>query len=648
MKKIIPIVLLILLFGSFLAPRQPAQASSALWNVLPAGLSGAITPEVQAALDALPPGESLPVVVTLRQQANLAALRQNRRINRGRQLRSTIQALQATANATQGPLKKLLDSRRAQGVVRQFSPLWIVNGFAVSATAEVIQELSRHPDVLQISLDEVQITPAELAAPEPNLAQANAPALWALGIQGQGVVVASMDSGVDVSHPDLAARWRGGANSWFDPYGQHPASPVDLSGHGTWTTGIMVGGDAGGTTIGMAPGAQWIAVKIFNDQGGSTAAAIHQGYQWLLDPDGNPATDDAPQVVNNSWSFAYPGCNLAFEPDLQALRAAGILPVFAAGNGGPSPSTSYSPANNPSAFAVGAIDGFDQLYAYSSRGPSTCGGSAGVFPDLVAPGVNIRTSGLFGGYSIDSGTSFSSPHVAGGLALLLSAFPSLSAAEQESALIQSAADLGAPGPDDVFGNGKLDLLAAYTLLASAPAPTPTDTPAPLPSDTPTPLPSDTPTPLPSDTPTPLPTSTSTPLPSATATPISLATATRTPTRTPLSTPSVLMHSGDLDGVSTLSGTRWNASVTILVHDSSERPLANATVSGKWSAGASGTGSCVTSAAGICTLSKTGIAARTASVTFSVTNITRSASTYRSASNHDPDGDSNGTSIVVTK
>src|SRR3972149_324648 len=112
-----------------------------------------------------------------------------------------------------------------------------------------------------------------------------------------------MHTGADVSHPDLVTRWRGGSNSWFDPYGQHPMTPTDLSGHGTWTMGVIVAGDAGGTSIGVAPQASWIAVKIFDDQDSSTATAIHQGFQWLLDPDGNPATPDAPDVVNNSWSF---------------------------------------------------------------------------------------------------------------------------------------------------------------------------------------------------------------------------------------------------------------------------------------------------------------------------------------------------------
>lgn len=592
MKKYIVFALILSLTASFFGAMQSAQASITAWRVLPAA-PNKIEASLGASLTALQPGDMTTVIVTLRQQADLSRVGG---AGRAARLRNVIRALQATANATQGPLKNLLDTRRNQGLVQSYDSMWDFNGFSVTATSDVINELAGHPDVLTISADTISIVPTTLATPEPNVSLVNAPALWDRGFYGQGVVVANMDSGVDVSHPDLSTRWRGGSNSWFDPYGQHPATPVDLSGHGTWTMGIMLGGDAGGTTVGVAPGAQWIAVKIFNDQGSSTATAIHQGFQWLLDPDGNPNTADAPQVVNNSWSYANPGCYLDFELDLQALRAAGILPVFAAGNGGPGNNTSYSPANNPSAFAVGAIDNNSQIYAYSSRGPSTCGGSTGPFPEVVAPGVNIRTTDLLGGYYTNSGTSFAAPHVAGGLALLLSAYPNLTAASQESALINSAVDLGAAGPDDTYGYGRLDLLAAFNWLATAPPPTPTPP----------------------------------------------------PTATPTPAPATTMHIGDLDGSSAPSGNKWNATVTIYVHDANEGLIAGATVYGKWTNGASGTASCVTNSSGVCQIAKTGINAKTASVTFTVTNLTHTTLTYNSSANHDPDGDSNGATLVIPK
>jgi serine protease AprX len=601
-KKIWSVLLIGVLFVSVLSEWQWVQASpSSLYTVN--NKLTAIDQRVQSNLRILPAREKLTVIVILRQQADLSRVTGVENVQR---LPGVIRALEGTANATQGPLKNLLIQRQSQGLVAQFKSLWIINGFSVTATSDVIDELAHYPDVLSIAPDDIRIVPADLGAPEANISLISAPDLWNMGLYGQGVVVANMDTGVDVSHPDLSSRWRGGSNSWFDPFGQHPATPTDLNGHGTWTMGIMVGGDAGGTTVGVAPAAQWIAVRIFNDQGGSTVTAIHQGYQWLLDPDGNPNSTDAPQVVNNSWAYANPGCYLDFEPDLQALRAAGILPVFAAGNGGPYPNTSYSPANNPSAFAVGATNNNDQIYAYSSRGPSTCGGSTGPFPEMVAPGVNIRTTDLLGGYYSDSGTSFAAPHVAGGLALLLSSNPNLSVADQESALTQSAVDLGAVGPDDVYGFGRLNLLAAFNWLDTA--------------------------------------ATATPLP-----PTATSTSTPTPTTTSTSIPATTLHIGDLDGSSTLSGSKWSATVTIYVHDANENLVPNATVYGVWSVKSQGKIFCVTNQDGYCQITFTGLNTRTSSIAFRVSRVDHTTLTYLSSSNHDADlTDSNGTTIIISK
>jgi len=138
-------------------------------------------------------------------------------------------------------------------------------------------------------------------------------------------------------------------------------------------------------------------------------------------------------------------------------------------------------------------------------------------------------------------------------------------------------------------------------------------------------------------PTPTPTSTSTPTPGPTSTP------------TPTPEPGAPMHVGDLDATtSTSNGGKWNATVTITVHDSGDLPLANATVNGSWSAGANGSGSCVTNGSGQCAITKNNINKNSSSATFSVTDVTASSYTYIAGDNHDPDGDSNGTAIIVTK
>nr|MDJ0785134.1 S8 family serine peptidase [Desulfosarcinaceae bacterium] len=297
-----------------------------------------------------------------------------------------------------------------------------------------------------------------------------APALWAMGYTGEGVVVASMDSGVDVTHPDLTASWRGGANSWFDAFDTTTTVPRDGDGHGTATMSLIVGGNAGGTYIGVAPGARWIAAKVFDDNRQATTTTLHEGFQWLLDPDGDPDTHDAPDMVNNSWVIErVDQCDTEFEADIQALRSLGVAVVFSAGNYGPGIATSVSPANYNDSFSVGAVDDSLVVPNFSSRGPSACSGQ--VYPDVVAPGTSngpltfgVKTAYKFGTYLYQEGTSFAAPHVAGAMALLIDAYPTAPVHKVEAAIRRGALDLGAAGPDDDSGHGMLDIVVAFEEL----------------------------------------------------------------------------------------------------------------------------------------------------------------------------------------
>jgi subtilisin family serine protease len=352
----------------------------------------------------------------------------------GSSARDAVRQIEQEGRRAQAPVLAQLAELRREGHVRHVRPLWIASAVALSGDASALAALGARSDVRSIEADAVlPIRPADAVTGEPGIASTGAPGFWARGVDGQGVTVGVLDTGVDLTHPELAGRFRGGANSWFDPYGEHPV-PMDMTGHGTQVTGVIVAG-AG---IGMAPGARFIAARAFNDAGMSTASGIHAAFQWLLDPDGNPATNDAPAVVNLSWG-ARQACNLEFQPDLQALRAAHILPVAAAGNDGAIGGADNSPANLPEAFAVGATSTPTTIAPFSSLGPSSCGGQ---FPALVAPGTGIRSTGVGG---VDAtglaGTSFSAPHVAGALALLLQVAPQLTAGDQASLLTQSAADL---------------------------------------------------------------------------------------------------------------------------------------------------------------------------------------------------------------
>jgi serine protease AprX len=426
-----------------------------------------ITPELEARLGQARPGELIPVVVTLSERLDFSKFPGPP----GRLQRSNlVRGLKSMAEQSQAPLRGFL---RGEPVGRR-ADLWLINGMALEIRPAAIRRLANRTWVSRIQLDyrvrlsELELAPA--AGVEWNLEVIRAPQLWELGYTGRGVVVASMDSGVDVNHPDLAGGYRGGTNSWYDPYGEH-LEPYDADGHGTQVMGVIVGGSAGGTAVGVAPDAEWIAVKIFRDSGTADLSRIHQGFQWLLDPDGDPDTDDAPDIVNNSWLLqgTEDSCNLEFEADIEALRAANIAVVFSGGNSGFYGPSSMSPANNPGVLAVGAVDEFDNVAYFSSRGPSACGG--GLYPQLSAPGASIRTPdltfGLPAAFFIDvSGTSFAAPHVAGAMALLKSAYNDLSVKELENALTKGAFDLGSAGPDYDSGYGRLDILKSYRRIAA--------------------------------------------------------------------------------------------------------------------------------------------------------------------------------------
>ncbi len=430
----------------------------------------ALSPGLEEKLNTLSPLEEVSVILTLAGRPDLIGIQEMDRPSKRARIIRSLRNAAAPHHASVEPLLV----RRGAGKIRK---LWLINGISFRGRPDLIRDLALDPRVERIVHDlEIPapvVLPGILAAPEWNLGAIQAPYLWGLGFTGAGITVANMDTGVDPFHPDIGPKWRGGSNSWYDPNGEHP-SPYDGDGHGTGTMGIMVGGSAGGTDIGVVPGAQWIAVKVFNDAGIAQVSAILSGFQWLLDPDGNPDTDDAPDVVNNSWGFEVPGSCLSGPPynlireAVVNLKTAGIAVVFSAGNSGPLASSDLSPANYADSYSVGAVDQSLNIAGFSSRGPSACDGS--FFPEVSAPGVNVRTADLtFGGtfpnsYQSASGTSFAAPHVAGAMGLLMQAFPGVSISLLELALNQSAQDRGSIGPDNTYGSGIIDLQAAHGLL----------------------------------------------------------------------------------------------------------------------------------------------------------------------------------------
>jgi subtilisin family serine protease len=417
------------------------------------GAPATLAPSLGARL-ARAPGP-LPVLVTLREQ-----------VHTGRDAGGAgnlIRSLRSMAARSQPALLARLP--------RPARRMWLVNAVALRARPAEIRRLARDPAVARVEYDRrVRLfapTGVADADPPPGLferggwgsAAIGAPAVWRdYGIDGRGVRVGSIDSGVDADHPDLAgkiAAWRDFVNGRQAPYDDH--------GHGTHTIGTMVGGAAGGAPVGVAPGARVVVAKALDGDGAATLSTLLAAGQWITDPDGNPLTHDAPSVVNASWGApAGPG-GQALRRLIARWRELGIVPVFSAGNTGPGGSVA-APAVFPETLAVGALGPRGRVAAFSSRGAA---GEPTLKPDLAAPGHQIVSSVPGGGWGNSSGTSMAAPHVAGAIALLRQADPTLSVEAIETTLRESAHDVAQAGPDRRSGAGALDARAAVAAVLGA-------------------------------------------------------------------------------------------------------------------------------------------------------------------------------------
>lgn len=453
-------------------------------------------------------GESEEFLVVLREQADLSATDGLT----GKNIKGAyvFETLRAVAERTQAPLRAWL---ALHSVTHQ--AFWIANMVLVKGDASIARAIAAREEVARLAANPVVrlVSPLPAAAHDAGMTgksatgiewgveKIRAPAMWSAGYTGQGIVVAGGDTGVDWTHPALHDKYRGwnGVSvthdyNWHDAIhasgsscGANAQLPCDDGYHGTHTMGTMVGDDGAGNQVGVAPGARWIGCRNM-DQGNGTPATYTECFQWFVAPTDlfglNPDTTMAPHVVNNSWACpASEGCT---DPNVlrtvvQNVRAAGIVVVVSAGNSGngePSCGTvGNPPAIYDAAFSVGATDSADDLASFSSRGPVTVDGSNRMKPDISAPGVNVRSSTPLSmpgnGYTTVSGTSMAGPHVAGAVALLLSAVPAL--AGQPNA-VQSRIEIaaaprtspstcgGVPGatvPNNSYGWGRLDAKAAF-------------------------------------------------------------------------------------------------------------------------------------------------------------------------------------------
>ncbi|MEV4630058.1 S8 family serine peptidase [Micromonospora sp. NPDC049523] len=467
------------------AGAEPAGRTGAGGRAVATGTRAAtapVSPEVSAALKTR---TSATFLVYLRERADLTGAA--RLGNPDARAAEVYRRLTDTARTAQRGLLAELGSRKAR-----HTAYWISNTVRVEGDRALVDAIAARPEVERIapsrSYELVEPEPAKpvaragVDAAEWGLTNIEAPRVWdELGVRGADVVVANIDTGVDYEHPALVGKYRGNLGggsfdhnyNWYDPAEACPdANPCDNNGHGSHTMGTMVGDDGPENQIGVAPGARWIAAKGCESGSCSDASLLAAG-QWVLAPTDangqNPRPDLHADIVNNSWGGG--SGDRWYADTVDAWRAVGIFPSFSNGNTGPECGTAGSPGDYPNSYSAGAYAIDNSIADFSSRGASTVDG--GIKPNIAAPGEEIRSSVPGNAYAYFSGTSMAAPHVAGTVALIWSASPTLRGdlAATEALLDNTATDVdsvecgGTVDDNNTFGEGRLN---AYQAVKAAP------------------------------------------------------------------------------------------------------------------------------------------------------------------------------------
>ncbi len=376
-------------------------------------------------------------------------------------LQSSHLAFRTALNAVSSQMTAQLKSDYGYKITRDYYSA--INGVAMQCKRGMIDRLLALPMVEYVSPDE-----KVEASLTQSVHQIRADIVQdSLGITGKGVLVGEIDTGIDYKNPALGDgygpgyRVTGGYN-----FVKNDNDPMDDNGHGTHVAGI-IGADGGNSLRGVAPGVKFLAVKVLDENGMGLASDVIAGIEYCLDPDGNPATNDAAGIINMSLGGA-PFPENPVDSAVDNADKAGILCVVAAGNSGyEGYGTIGSPGTSKSALTVGACDSVFHIAGFSSLGPDPVNFS--IKPEVVAPGVNILSTVLNNKTASESGTSMATPHVTGTAALLKQEHPLWTPEEIKAAIINSARYLGDSVSVFAQGRGCVDALnAAETKLVVEP------------------------------------------------------------------------------------------------------------------------------------------------------------------------------------
>lgn len=423
----------------------------------------------------------------------------------------TYQHLKSEASSSQKKLSKFLLDEEVQ-----FKSLYIVNAILVENGSSILEEIAKRTEVKFIysnrAIRKAKTEEIEIGNSRGGeggitwgIEKMGVDKVWEMGYRGQNVVVGGQDTGYKWDHPALKNAYRGynleadtadHNYNWYDAiHNYNPAHgdtlnacgldsqvPCDDNGHGTHTMGTMIGlEEETNEQIGLAPESVWCACRNM-ERGWGTLFTYLECFQWFLAPTdlngNNPDPTKAPHVINNSWGCPEDeGCNIdnwdILDIAVNNLRQAGTVVVVSAGNDGSDCETVTSPAAIfQNSFSIGATAENDTIAGFSSRGGVAVDLSYRIKPNVSAPGVRVRSARLDNGYGNSSGTSMAGPHVAGLVALMISANPELAGqVEVIEDIIESTSDpkttdqecsgvSGSSIPNNTYGFGRVNALAA--------------------------------------------------------------------------------------------------------------------------------------------------------------------------------------------
>lgn len=514
-----------------------------------------------------------------------------------------------------------------------------MKGFAGRIPAGALDALRRNPLVDLVETDAVvRVTAAQKLAPvQWGLDRLDTRAksydlTYTYAVDGTGVDVYVLDTGIKLSHPEFGTRARLLGNYTTSK------SSDDLFGHGTHVAGTI-----GGNTVGVAKNVNLWAAKVIGDDGTGNTSWIISAVDAITKLKQRNAS--RLMVANMSLGASY---SSTLNASIETSVASGVVWVVAAGNSGADACTS-SPASAPSAITVGASNNSDARPTFSNFG--TC-------LDIFAPGEAIYSSTNDLGYASWSGTSMASPHVAGTAALYLAVDPTatpdkVTAWFKTTATAGVLSNVGTGSPNRLLFTGAVAPLPAYTLTV-AKAGTGSGTVSGLGiacgTDCAETLSQGSTVTLSA---TPAGGSTFAGWSGACTNLVGSCTVTmdaaKTVTASFTAAPAISMRLSDIDGTKKLSKSAWSATATIEVKDALSGALVGgALVTAQFSGAGTGTMSCTTDTMGRCAVTNAKLSNTGTSVTITVTSVTRNADTYNATLNGDPDGDSNGTSIVIVK